>query len=600
MPNLSLRAILAVTGAIAGLAFYVLIDERALAGVPAALHRFVVFLAIAGFPAFGLMAGPLTPAKAALRAALLATVVSALMVWAGFRFEVSSREDIFLPTGQGLLLGPFLLLAALLIPFTINAGTKGGWRNYESLFTLAWTAGIKVIVSLLFLGLFWAVYFLSHELLSLAGIEILDDFMDLDWGPYLLNGLVLGIALAVTCELEGVIQTLLSLVLRLLRLLLVPVTAVITLFVVAALAQGLGTVFSSFSAASTMMLMAGGAVLLVIAALEATDAEASTHPAIIWSTRLLALVLPIMSAIALYALWLRISEYGWTPPRLLASLGALIVALFTLPIAFFALPARPGWQRGIRQSVVWGVIAAIGLSTLWFTPLLNAQRISASSQLARLLDGRIDAENYSFWPMAKRWGHAGTRAISAYEATSPPEAVAARISSAIESNNRYDPSPQTKPPTSPDDWNRLRTTLLRRPESATLPSAAELAPLALGMLSTGYFMRQCDVKMSEGEAEVIGGEPSCIAIQDNFLTQTDTLEWMLVTQESIGKYTQVILITQNEYGRWSLHPTDHSYGRGSGVDVIEPLSQGNYEMVPPRVQGLSVGDLVIMPRDTGD
>ncbi|MEO0914219.1 MAG: hypothetical protein AAFY59_14725, partial [Pseudomonadota bacterium] len=447
-------------------------------------------------------------------------------------------------------------------------------------------AGIKALVALLFLGLFWAVYFLSSALLELANIPILDDLLDIDGFPYILSGAVLGLALAVACELDGVIATLLSLVLKLLRLLLPPVTAVVTLFVLAALLQGLDTVFSRNSAAATMLLMAAGATILVVATL-GPEEEAPSHPALHWSLRLTGLVLPAMAAIAVYALWLRIAQYGWTPERILAALSAAVACLFIAPITLFALRAATGWATHLRQGFVWSAIGALILGALWFTPLLDAQRISAQSQLARLLDGRADPRTYPYWPLVREWGTAGTRAIAAFRASDPGEAVEARIAAAEGADTRYSEAQDVSASLGAVNWGLIRAHTRTLPDGAELPEASALTRGALREFTIHPFQSAIDA------ADLPEGDLRIAAIQGDFDIGSPGLEWMITAQSTPEAYPSAVLLIKAPHG-WMSHYVNIG-GWAGRVDVIEAIRSGETSLIEPKVKGLKAGPISLLP-----
>ena len=95
--------------------------------------------------------------------------------------------------------------------------------------------------------------------------------------------------------------------------------------------------------------------------------------------------LPAYALLALYALWLRVDQHGWTPDRLHGALAALLLAAHALgyaagllrPRAAGALPAL----ASVNVSLSWLAMAVL-VGTL--TPLLDANRISVASQMARL------------------------------------------------------------------------------------------------------------------------------------------------------------------------------------------------------------------------
>ncbi len=110
------------------------------------------------------------------------------------------------------------------MPFLIAAlGPVGNWRDYPELFNQSWNIVVRYVAAWLFMGLFWAVLLLSNELFGIIGLEILDDLLDIAPVPYVLSGLVLGLALAVVNELSEYVSP--YLILRLLRLLLPLVSA---------------------------------------------------------------------------------------------------------------------------------------------------------------------------------------------------------------------------------------------------------------------------------------------------------------------------------------------------------------------------------------
>jgi len=78
----------------------------------------------------------------------------------------------------------------------------------------------------------------------------------------------------------------------------------------------------------------------------------------------------------------------------------------------------------IRQGNVAMALVVIVAAALWMTPVLNAQRISAQSQLTRFLDGTATVDQVPFWHLAHDWGTAGEAALERLAAASEhPDAV---------------------------------------------------------------------------------------------------------------------------------------------------------------------------------
>ena len=96
------------------------------------------------------------------------------------------------------------------------------------------------------------------------------------------------------------------------------------------------------------------------------------------------LTLPIYAGLALYALALRIGQYGWTIDRFWAAAAALITAGYALGYALAVL--RPGqrWLQGVEpvnRVMSWAVIA---VAVLGNSPVLDPARLSAASVAERL------------------------------------------------------------------------------------------------------------------------------------------------------------------------------------------------------------------------
>jgi hypothetical protein len=160
--------------------------------------------------------------------------------------------------------------------------------------------------------------------------------------------------------------------------------------------------------------MVAGGIALVSIAIDQTDAEATTSPLLMRCTQGMALVLPVVAGLALYAIWLRVSEYGWSPERLFIVLVAAIGLVYGLVYAGSVLRGA-GWMERIRQGNIRIALGIIGVAALWLTPILNAERISARDQVARFEAGTTKVEALDLYAL-RSWGKPGAEAIAALEA----------------------------------------------------------------------------------------------------------------------------------------------------------------------------------------
>lgn len=417
------RGQMALIGALAGSSFFLLseITETGFIGDRA-------FLALASFAAtffMGLlaMAGPLPIPRATLAAAALAFVTALLFLWASFRFA----------TIDGYFNGPFPVLATTVIatvplPFII-AGYGPGWRDYPTLFSSAWTIVVRYTAAWTFVGVVWGVIFLSDLLLSIVGLNVIESLISIELVPFVITGLTLGLALAVVQEFKDYVSP--FLVLRLLRLLLPAVLVVMIVFVVALPVQGLSGLFGDLSVAAILLAMTAGSATLITTAIDQSDAEATQSRLLAGATQALALILPIPAGLAAYSVWLRIDQYGLTPDRMFAALMAVLAVGYGLLYAVAAL-RRAGWMARIRRGNVYMALVGLAAAVLWLTPLLNADRISAKSLVARYQAGKTPVAELDVNQLAD-WGHAGDAARATLDALAKEpehEALAAMLASA--------------------------------------------------------------------------------------------------------------------------------------------------------------------------
>ena len=347
------RVRLGLLGLMAGLSAWLLVDvlPDRMAGLPR-LHLFVTSLGAAFFPAALALSGPLPPRRALVAAGLLALPLAGLMAWASLRFDDVAG---FLATGHPWI--GLALLLGLALPFLI-AGLGPGRRptDYAVLFTQSWMIVVRFAAAWLFVGLVWGVLFLSNALLGLVGIDVIERLMNRAEMPYLLSGLMLGLALAVVDELSEYVSP--ELVLQMLRLLLPVVLVVVAVFLAALPFRGLSNLFGDFSAAAILLAMAFGSATLVSSGLDASDERWAPGGLTWWCCRLLALVLPVLAALAGVAVWLRVAQYGLTPDRVVAGAMAALALGYGLAYAGSVL-AGPGWGARIRRANVGMALVAM-------------------------------------------------------------------------------------------------------------------------------------------------------------------------------------------------------------------------------------------------
>ncbi|MEZ5796334.1 MAG: DUF4153 domain-containing protein [Paracoccaceae bacterium] len=374
------------------------VDDKLIAGTMTAVAAFVAALL--------LLIGPLAGRRALASAALLGLVSGGLMLLMLARFD-SARDLLDAGVHVPVAMAAFLLS----LPFLITAAGPG-WRDYPALFQESWSLIGRSALGWMFPGVTWAVILLSDALLDIVGIGALGRLVE--WGamPLLITGAALGLGMAILGEprppgqphLVGRLVWLLAP----LRLLAPVVLAVSVVFVLGVLVQGFSGLFVGYSAATVITAVAAVAITLVTLVAGQDDADVPENTVLRGAARGLALVAPVLAGLALAAVMQRVGQYGWTPERLMAAMLAAVALCHGLAY-LVAVLRGPGWMARVRRANLWLALGMIGLAVLWQTPVLNAERISARSQLARALAGATPDGRLA-WEL-EDWGRPGQAAL---------------------------------------------------------------------------------------------------------------------------------------------------------------------------------------------
>jgi uncharacterized protein DUF4153 len=549
---------------------------------------FTASFAYAGFISVLMLAGAISWRKTIAYGIPLALVTSLLLLWNSFRFDVL---DGFYKSPVPVMI--FAKLVVLALPFVIAAQTAAnGWRDYPTLFRTAWGLFVKAFTAVLFVGVFWGVMWTSAFLLGLVDLDFLEELIkqEVFWLP--MSGAMFGLALAVLHEMANVVDTMRYLLVRLLRLLLPLVAVVIALFLVFVPVRGLDQVFGNLSAAGTVLAMSIGSIALITATLDATNDEASHNVVMLWAARILSALLPVMAAIAVYALWLRVDQYGWTPERLMAVTVAVVVLAYALVYAGSVLFKPANWQAGIRQGNVYLAVGMIGVMFLWLTPVLNAQRISANSQLNRYVAGVSSVSDLGLWELKGEWGKAGQAALEklrTYAVTAEDTKLSDRLAKLDTVNNRW-------------DYDRDRTIVNNAADADKLVELVTVlngdktkAREFFGVLDT-YRLEQYNKDCSEPDScflvfgdifEKASAEEAFFILSQNRRTnRIGVFRKPLKTRGAVNADDKKLVFQELPW----MNRTKEDWN-----EINKALKSGDFSFVPAGINSLKIGDTIINP-----
>ncbi|MCV2878076.1 DUF4153 domain-containing protein [Sedimentimonas flavescens] len=561
-------------GIAGGLAFWLLqqIDEEIAAG------RLLLALGVFSVTFFGGALGMLSELglrRSVIGAAGLGVVVSLLALWESLGFATAGQ---MLSAGHALV--AVATVAALPVPFLIAAGLPGGkgWSDYRILFMESWNIVVRYGAAWLFVGIVWMVLMLGGELLELVGITFLTEILREDIVVSLVCGAALGLGLSVVAEMSDMVSP--YLLLRLLRLLTPVVLGLVVIFLAALPVRGLTHLFGGISPSGVLLGMAWASISLVSIAVDQDDIEAVHGPLLAWAGRGLALVLPALAALAGWGIALRVQDHGWTPDRVMAATVAAVVLGYAGLYALSVLAGR-GWMAWIRRANIVMALALIALGVLWLSPLINPEKISSHSQMARFAAGELTPSELPLWEFKSEWGNPGALALAELQQTAQDPAqgdLAKRLEKLASAESRYDlPGPdETDLDLQVDGLRGAVTTV------AAVGEAPEALWIELVRMNAPGSAADCATKTAAGNGR-------CVLVLADFRPELPGEEAIFFRARPDGALeTQAY---RAEGGRWLTTAAVPLVGAGSmPADVlIDTLSGQAPALVPSGIMALEVG-----------
>ena len=268
-------------------------------------------------------------------------------------------------------------------------------RSYEHLFRFSWRNFLVFALANLLTAGVNLILFLTGALFSQIGIDFFRDLFREDWFLFPVLAVAFGLGVLIFRRLVPVIDTITALLEGLMRLLLPLIAAVVVVFLGALPFTGLAPLWDTGSGTALLLWLNAFGLFFVNAVYQ--TGRNPPYPALFH--RLLSpaiALLPVVSVLALYGLYLRIDEYGLTVARCWALTMFLILALFSGGYAWFIVRRRADWPLHlgrVNTAMGWVVLAVMLLVN---SPLLDFRSISLASQLARVEAGEIELREFDF------------------------------------------------------------------------------------------------------------------------------------------------------------------------------------------------------------
>jgi len=368
-------------------------------------------LALLGPCALYALRGEFSTRNSLLGALILAGTLATAGSWIGWTNSMdaplSSRHTL---PGAGVFIWISLVVWFVGLPF-VQAGLRH--RNadfpYADLFDDAWRNLLLLLNCLFFTAIFWLLLVLWAGLFSMLGIKLFATLFKSIEFIYIATPMTMGFAASLeergTAALGSARKHLLSFQKRLLPL----ASLILVLFVVSLAITGIQSLWSTRYATPLILVLQMAVVTLTNAAWQDGGQAPPSTRAIAWLIRVSLFLLPVLSMLAAWSLWLRVDQYGWTEDRFWATFFTASMGLYALAYAYSA--TRSGWLPILGQFNTKLALALIAALLLTCSPLLDPKSIVASNQVQRLLTGQIEAERFDYNLLRFNLGRAGLAAL---------------------------------------------------------------------------------------------------------------------------------------------------------------------------------------------
>lgn len=568
-------------------------------GHPYALYFLVQWLTLA--PLAGAMLAGMTSA----RRWLVALAVYGLILPALTAYGLTAAFGSLPNERGGWLRGSELSVALLL---TGTAGfillpviqaldaTRAQW-NYPAVFRAAWRNAVHLALSLFLAGAVCLLLTAAGAMFKMIGIGIVQRVVENSTFRYAVWPMILAACLVGVRRRPALTDTLQRSWLTLNAWLLPLVTLVgvaFTLALAARMALGLQAVQLSAGALIAFSLVW---IKLINAAWQ-DHADAAPFGARLGALLRAAMVclLPL-AAVALYGAIVRVDQYGWTVLRAWGVAASGILVLYGAGYSWAALrPKRYYPVLGATNLIT--AAATLAVLVAFITPIANPMRLTVQSQLQRMIDGRLDPHEFTYYRVGEDFGKWGVEAVQqladgAANARDPRIAVAAK--EALKSGYfRWANNEQ-----------QLAQDMANVPAFTTIPANTEVPASWWAYLIQTYpsQAKTCAAPTKPGVSTGLSSqaaEPRCqLVFADLTGDGRDDIVLYVTPPSDVQTSTveRLPIYTPDAAGEWSLrgHLTAISFSMDSAdetgvTDIQQALKQGLVRTQPRTDRDLRIGD----------
>lgn len=367
------------------------------------LHGGLLHLALAAPLAWYLLAGSTLAARARVLAAACIGMLFFLLGAHAANTAAGTQHAIpFSFAIAPVVLG--YLLVALVAAYDVPSRRIA----YPQLFEFAWRNALLVGVAGALTGILWLLLWAAAWMMDAIGIHALTQLLQqsaLDW---MLSTGAFGFAIAQALNRAEALAALRRFWLALNTWFLPLALALALVWLASLVATGVEPLFATRRAALALFWFAALAILFLNAAWQ--DGSAVPYGrrlagAVRWAW----LAIPLLAALGLWALALRVRQHGWTVDRIWAALVGSAAFLYA---AGYCLGRKPGgWMAAVPRTNI-SVAALLCLAiVLLLGPLADARKLAVASQVGRLRSGAVSLAQFDFAFLRTEAGSYGRAAL---------------------------------------------------------------------------------------------------------------------------------------------------------------------------------------------
>lgn len=325
---------------------------------------------------------------------LLAAILTALAVYIGWQAEPFGLFRLYQLSTIYALTTALACFKALMY---IQQRASGQAMTYDVLFIYSWRNFLVAALSALFVLAFWLILMLWAQLFKSIGIDFFRDLFKEEWFAFPVLGFAAGLAVIIFRNLVNVIESITRLLQGLIKLLLPLVLVVAAIFLISLPFVGLDALWSTGNGTALLLWLLAITLFFTNAVYQDGRGD-SPYPIIVHRAIYGAMMLlPVVSVLSFYGLWLRLDQYGWTVARGWAFVVWLVLSLFAFGYVWGIVRMRDQWTQDLARVNTGMGLVVLAMMLVSNSPLLDFRKIAISSQLARVESGEVELKNFDFW-----------------------------------------------------------------------------------------------------------------------------------------------------------------------------------------------------------